>query len=112
MKALFGPLLLVRPTLFLGLVLVLGLAACSKEEATAPCDGAMGTVKGGEMGGDDLGRSGSVMSAGDVMSGKESDKEPSALIRGFEGEDPGGGISDDGGDEGDNEKSKTKPKTN
>jgi len=113
MKALSGLLRFSRPTLILGLVLALGLASCGKEEVIAPNGHATGILKSGEVNGDEQGRVVGAMTNCAAATGKESPDQSSGTLRGFDGEDPEGeGISDDGDDEGDNEKSKTKPGTN
>lgn len=102
--------------LFIALVAMAMLASCSKEEVMAPNGQPAYVLKGGGNGQADSdspdGAEGT--SDGTEPSGKEIPSGVNGLTRDFEGEGgpDGGGISDDGDDEGDKEKSNKKPRVN
>jgi hypothetical protein len=100
----------------LGLAVLLALASCSKEEPMAPGSDPHGVLKnGGDGMNGDLPRLDLNDDADQFDADKETDPSPVGLYRDFEGEggpDDNGGISDDGDDEGDKEKSNKKPRVN
>lgn len=100
--------------LFIALVAMAMLASCSKDEVMAPNGQPAYILKGGGNGqvdGDSPdGTEGT--SDGTEPSGKETPSGANSLTRDFEGGPDGGGISDDGDDEGDKEKSNKKPRVN
>ena len=78
-------------------IMALLLSGCSKEAAVGPCTHTSGSEKRGDGGG---------LTDPSATSGGES-TDPSAPEGDIEGDN--GGISDDGNDESDNERSKKKP---
>lgn len=102
--------------LFIALVAMAMLASCSKDEVVAPNGQPAYILKGGGIGqvDDDSPNGTGGTSDGTEQSGKETPSGVNGLTRDFEGEGgpDGGGISDDGDDEGDKEKSNKKPRVN
>lgn len=92
------------------------LASCTKDEVMAPNAQPSFILKdGGDGQVDDQDPEGTEgTSGGTGLSGKETPGGLNGLTRDFEGDGgpDGGGISDDGDDEGDKEKSNKKPRVN
>lgn len=102
--------------LFIALLAMAMLASCSKDEVMAPNGQPAYILKGGGNGQvDGDGPDGNDgTSDGTDLTGKGTPSGVNGLTRDFEGEGgpDGGGISDDGDDEGDKEKSNKKPRVN
>lgn len=109
---------IVHPSakLLVALVAMVIMASCTKDEVMAPNAQPSFMLKGGgdaQVDGQDADCAEGT-SGGAGHSGKETPGGLNGLTREFEGEGgpDGGGISDDGDDEGDKEKSNKKPRVN